>query len=86
MSEDEDPFGLKKSSDELPQMVPESSKEEPSNQEKEAEFLGQSGLQVTGQSRMEAAYGSGDGDDDGTAVVAKTGSVESGTIFHQVGN
>ena len=47
------------------------------------EFMGESGLQVTGQSRLEAAYGSGDGDEDGMAVVAKTGQVEVGTYFHQ---
>ncbi|MEE3083488.1 MAG: ABC transporter permease [Candidatus Thermoplasmatota archaeon] len=84
MTEDEDPFGLKKQSDDLPQMAPESPPDESSPDTKEAEFLGQAGLQVTGQTRMEAAYGSGDGDEDGTAVVAKTGTVESGTIFHQV--
>ena len=50
----------------------------------DAEFMGEAGLQVTGQARMEAAYGPGDGDDDGHAIVAKTGQVEAGTIFHQI--
>ncbi|MDP6906896.1 MAG: ABC transporter permease [Candidatus Thalassarchaeaceae archaeon] len=65
----------------LPQMPAPST---PNSLQKEAEFLGQSGLQVTGKSRMEAAYGSGDGDGDSAAIVAKTGTIDSGTIFHQV--
>lgn len=51
----------------------------------DAEFMGQSGLSVTGQSRMEAAYGSGDGDEDISAQVAQSAPVvDTGTIFHQV--
>ncbi len=46
----------------------------------DAEFLGEEGKAISGTSRMEAAYGSGDGDDDLTAQVAKTGVV-AGTIF-----
>ena len=49
----------------------------------DAEFLGQEGVQVGGFSRMEAAYGSGDGDDAVTAAVAQSGA-EVGTIFDQI--
>ncbi|MDP6900023.1 MAG: ABC transporter permease [Candidatus Thalassarchaeaceae archaeon] len=70
MSE-EDEFGIEGLLDDN-----ETSKEMP-------EFMGEAGLQVTGKSRLEAAYGSGDGDEDGMAVVAKTGQVEVGTYFHQ---
>jgi ABC-type transport system involved in multi-copper enzyme maturation permease subunit len=48
----------------------------------DAEFLGQEGLAVTGKARMEAAYGSGDGDEKLTAQVAQT-SVVGGAIFEQ---
>ncbi|MBT6971902.1 MAG: hypothetical protein HOA04_02235, partial [Euryarchaeota archaeon] len=48
----------------------------------DAEFLGQEGLAVTGKARMEAAYGSGDGDEELTAQVAQS-SVVGGTIFEQ---
>ena len=37
-----------------------------------------------GVTRMEAAFGSGDGDEDATAVVAQSGSIEGGTIFDQI--
>lgn len=50
----------------------------------DAEFMGEAGAGVTGQARMEAAYGAGDGDEDGTAIVAQPGAVAAGTIFHQV--
>jgi ABC-type transport system involved in multi-copper enzyme maturation permease subunit len=50
----------------------------------DAEFLGESGLAVTGQARMEAAYGSGDGDEVMHAQVAQPAQVDSGTIFHQI--
>lgn len=49
----------------------------------DAEFLGQAGAQVGGYSRLEAAYGSGDGDDVATASVAQA-QAEVGTIFDQI--
>ena len=52
---------------------------------REAEFMGEAGLAVTGQSRLEAAFGSGEGDDTAVAQVAKVAKDASvGTIFHQV--
>ena len=48
--------------------------------EVDAEFLGEEGQAVSGTSRMEAAYGSGDGDEELTAQVAQSGVV-AGTIF-----
>ena len=42
----------------------------------DAEFLGQAGVQVGGYSRLEAAYGSGDGDDVATAATDESGQVE----------
>ena len=52
---------------------------------REAEFMGEAGLAVTGQSRLEAAFGSGEGDDTAVAQVAQVASETSvGTIFHQV--
>ena len=36
----------------------------------EAEFMGEAGA-VTGKARMEAAYGTGEGEGQGTAMVAK---------------
>ena len=51
---------------------------------REAEFLGEAGAGVTGQTRMEAAYGSGDGDDDGVAIVAQSGQISPGKIFQQI--
>ena len=54
--------------------------EDESKADIDAEFLGEEGKAISGTSRMEAAYGSGDGDDDLTAQVAKTGVV-AGTIF-----
>ncbi len=50
----------------------------------DAEFMGESGLAVTGQARLEAAYGSGDGDEVMHAQVVKRAQVDSGTIFHQI--
>ena len=50
----------------------------------DAEFLGKEGANVTGFSRMEAAYGSGDGDEDATAAVASSSNAEVGTIFEQI--
>ena len=50
----------------------------------DSEFLGQEGANVTGFSRMEAAYGSGDGDEGATAAVASKSSAEVGTIFEQI--
>jgi len=49
----------------------------------EAEFMGEAGA-VTGKARMEAAYGTGEGEGQGVAMVAKSATVEAGTIFHQV--
>ena len=54
-------------------------------QRRDAEFLGEQGGVVTGQGRMEAAFGSGDGDEGATAQVAQVASeAVGGTIFHQV--
>jgi len=51
----------------------------------DAEFMGEKGGVVTGRGRMEAAFGSGDGDETATAQVAQIASeVQTGTIFHQV--
>ncbi len=51
----------------------------------DAEFLGEKGGVVTGRGRMEAAFGSGDGDESVTAQVAQVASdATAGTIFHQV--
>ena len=51
----------------------------------EAEYMGQAGLQVTGQARLEAAFGSGDGDELVSAQVAQVAqSTTGGTIFHQI--
>ena len=50
--------------------------------EVDAEFMGQKGTGVSGKARLEAAYGSGDGDEDLTAQVAQA-SVVGGTIFEQ---
>ena len=52
--------------------------------EKEAEFMGESGLAVTGKARMEAAYGTDEGEGQNVAIVAQSASVEAGTIFHQI--
>ena len=49
----------------------------------EAEFMGESGV-VTGKARMEAAYGTGDGEGQGTAIVAQSVTADAGTIFHQI--
>ena len=49
----------------------------------EAEFMGEAGA-VTGKARMEAAYGTGEGEGQGVAMVAQSATVEAGTIFHQV--
>lgn len=51
----------------------------------DAEFMGEKGGVVTGRGRMEAAFGTGDGDEIATAQVAQVASeVSTGTIFHQV--
>lgn len=51
----------------------------------DAEFMGEKGGVVTGRGRMEAAFGTGDGDETATAQVAQVSSeVQTGTIFHQV--
>jgi ABC-type transport system involved in multi-copper enzyme maturation permease subunit len=51
----------------------------------DAEFMGEKGGVVTGRGRMEAAFGTGDGDETATAQVAQVASdVQTGTIFHQV--
>ncbi len=51
----------------------------------DAEFMGEKGGVVTGRGRMEAAFGTGDGDEVATAQVAQVSSeVQTGTIFHQV--
>ena len=51
---------------------------------KESEFLGESGLSVTGKARMEAAYGTDDGEGQDVAIVAQSATSDAGTIFHQV--
>ena len=51
---------------------------------KESEFMGQSGQTVTGQARIEAAYGVGEGEGQGVAIVAQSPTAEGGTIFHQI--
>ncbi len=52
---------------------------------RDAEFLGEEGGVVQGQSRMEVAFGSGDGDETATAQVAQVASeATGGTIFHQI--
>ncbi|HIG19498.1 MAG: hypothetical protein CXT67_04415 [Methanobacteriota archaeon] len=51
----------------------------------DAEFMGEKGGVVTGRGRMEAAFGTGDGDETATAQVAQVASdATAGTIFHQV--
>ncbi|HJM44534.1 MAG TPA: ABC transporter permease subunit [Candidatus Poseidoniaceae archaeon] len=50
----------------------------------DSEFLGKEGANVTGFSRMEAAYGSGDGDEEAIAAVASSANAEVGTIFEQI--
>ncbi|MDP6742162.1 MAG: ABC transporter permease [Candidatus Thalassarchaeaceae archaeon] len=51
----------------------------------DAEFMGEKGGVVTGRGRMEAAFGSGDGDETATAQVAQVASeATGGTLFHQV--
>jgi len=51
----------------------------------ESEYMGQAGLQVTGQARLEAAFGTGDGDELASAQVAQVAqSTSGGTIFHQI--
>jgi ABC-type transport system involved in multi-copper enzyme maturation permease subunit len=51
----------------------------------DAEFMGEKGGVVTGRGRMEAAFGTGDGDEIATAQVAQVASdATAGTIFHQV--
>ena len=58
---------------------------QPDIQPADAEFLGEKGGVVTGRGRMEAAFGTGDGDEIATAQVAQVASEAStGTIFHQV--
>ena len=58
---------------------------EPNIQPADAEFMGEKGGVVTGKGRMEAAFGTGDGDEVATAQVAQVASeVQTGTIFHQV--
>mgnify|MGYP001502171403 CR=1 FL=1 len=47
--------------------------------------MGQSGQAVTGKARMEAAYGTGEGESQGTAMVAQSATpAGAGTIFHQI--
>ncbi len=50
----------------------------------DVEFMGEQGLSVTGQSRMEAAYGSGDGDESLSAAVSGGNVAKSGTIYEQI--
>ena len=50
----------------------------------EAEFMGESGQAVTGQAPIEAAYGVGEGEGQGVAMVAQSPTAEGGTIFHQI--
>ena len=56
----------------------------PSENVVSAESVGELVEPSLGVTRMEAAFGSGDGDEDATAVVAQTGSIEGGTIFDQI--
>ena len=51
---------------------------------KESEFMGESGLSVTGKARMEAAYGTDEGEGQDVAIVAQSATADAGTIFHQV--
>ena len=73
---------LPESSSELPAPAPPTKLPEPASPS-EAEFMGEAGA-VTGKARMEAAYGAGDGEGQGMAMVAQSATVEAGTIFHQV--
>ena len=69
--------------DDLPDFIPTKNKN--LTNEVDAEFLGEKGSSVTGRGRMEAAFGSGDGDETATAQVAQVANeATSGTIFHQV--
>jgi ABC-type transport system involved in multi-copper enzyme maturation permease subunit len=57
----------------------------PNPAELEAEATPGADLTHLGQTRMEAAFGSGDGDEDATALVAQPAAqVSAGTIFDQV--
>jgi ABC-type transport system involved in multi-copper enzyme maturation permease subunit len=57
----------------------------PSPADLEAEAEAGADLTHLGQTRMEAAFGSGDGDEDATALVAQPAAqVSAGTIFDQV--
>ena len=86
MSEDE--FELDDLLDDVAQVPPAT---EPTPQQtlpaptspSEAEFMGEAGA-VTGQARMEAAYGTGEGEGQGMAMVAQSATVDAGTIFHQI--
>jgi len=54
----------------------------------DAEFLGQTGVKVEGQTRLEAAYGAGDGDDSVMVASVAGGTKEHeqaqlGTVFNQ---
>ncbi len=61
----------------------ESAVEEPQTPT-DAEFMGEKGGVVTGRGRMEAAFGSGDGDETATAQVAQVASeATGGTLFLQ---
>ena len=86
---EEDQFSIDDLLEDSPQTPPPSSQPAPSETlpaptaPTEAEFMGESGV-VTGKARMEAAYGTGEGEGQGTAMVAQSVTADAGTIFHQI--
>ena len=86
---EEDQFSIDDLLENSPQTPPPSSQPAPSETlpaptaPTEAEFMGESGV-VTGKARMEAAYGTGEGEGQGTAMVAQSVTADAGTIFHQI--
>lgn len=86
---EEDQFSIDDLLEDSPQTPPPGSQPAPSETlpaptaPTEAEFMGESGV-VTGKARMEAAYGTGEGEGQGTAMVAQSVTADAGTIFHQI--
>ena len=86
---EEDQFSIDDLLENSPQTPPPSNEPIPSETlpaptaPTEAEFMGESGV-VTGKARMEAAYGTGEGEGQGTAMVAQSVTADAGTIFHQI--
>ena len=86
---EEDPFSLDDLLESSPQTPPPIGEPTPPETlpamtaSTEAEFMGESGV-VTGKARMEAAYGTGEGEGQGTAMVAQAVTADAGTIFHQI--